>query len=121
MEDRIDLTLNRALFDGRQPAVVLKIQGPMFELNVWMRPDELSVLEQVSDADWNRRESLQIGRCGDVPAFWSSDAEHLSILVGPDDESWDFGIMVPRHTLAAILSEVRAEQAAAGDARNVHT
>jgi hypothetical protein len=34
MAARIDLTVNEALFEKGEPAVVLKIQGPMFELNV---------------------------------------------------------------------------------------
>jgi hypothetical protein len=82
-----------------------------------MRPDELSILQRVSETDWNSRGSLQIGRSGDAPAFWSSDSEHLSILIGHDDESWDFGVMLPRRTLEDILSEIRAEQALAADAR----
>jgi hypothetical protein len=97
---------------------VLKIQGPMFELNVRLRPDELPILERVSEANRNARGSLEIGRCGAGPAFWPSDDEHLSILIGPDDESWDFGAMLPTGKLTAILDEVRAEQAAAVDARN---
>jgi hypothetical protein len=110
MADRIDLTVSRALFENAEPAVALKIQGPMFELNVLIRLDELDALERVSSADWDRRGSLQIGRCGSAPVFWSSDTESLSILVGHDDESWDFGVTLPRRTLEAILSEAVASR-----------
>ena len=115
VSDGIDRTVNDALFENDEPAVVLTIQGPMFELNVWMRPDELPLLDGVSEADWDSRGSLRIGRCGAAPVFWSSDAEHLSILIGHDNETWDFGVTLPRNTLKDILQEIRAEQAVAAD------
>jgi hypothetical protein len=66
MLKEIDLTVSEAFFEDGEPAVTLKIQGPMFELNIWMRSDELPLLEQVSAADW-------AGEC----RFESDDVEML--------------------------------------------
>lgn len=51
---------------------------------------------------------MRIGEVAGAPAWWSVDdaAGTLSILVGPDDETWDVGVTLPRGTLEVILTEV---------------
>jgi hypothetical protein len=115
MSETIDLFVSEALFENGSPAVTLKIQGRMFELNVWMRPDELPMLERVSGSNWGQRESIQIGQSGNTPAFWSSDAESISVVIGHDDESWDFGITLPRDAIPRILADIHAGQSVAAD------
>ncbi len=89
------------------PSVHLKIGTPQVELNVWMSYADVARLEAVSTATWLLA-SLRIGEVAGAPAWWSVDdaAGTLSILVGPDDETWDVGVTLPLGTLDVILTEV---------------
>ena len=73
----------------------IKIQTSNFELNVWVSQQEILLLQQVKNARWEERGSLQIGVSAGSPAFWACKEGQLSVLVGSDDECWDFGVTIP--------------------------
>lgn len=92
------------------PAFVVKMQTEGCELNVWIKTDEVELLHQVRSARWDARGSLRIGMSAGTSVFWSSDNNNLSVLVGHDDETWDFGLVLPICSLDEIIKEIRAEQ-----------
>ena len=103
-----------ATLEDGTPGLCVKIQTASSELNVWMRRDEMGLLERVKRAKWEDRGSLQIGRSATSAVFWSVDGQSLSIMVGADDEAWDFAVTVPASVLDDIMSEVEAEQTGGG-------
>jgi hypothetical protein len=100
-------------FDPERGQLVyaLKIQTEGYELNVYLRPEEIEAVSGVRSASWDNRGSLAIGRTAGACAFWCSDAEHLSIVVGRDDENWDFSVTLPVHACEEILEELNRCQA----------
>ncbi len=95
--------------------VLAKISGQEFELNVWIHDSEVEQLKSVRHASWNDRASVQIGQSAGRPAFWCSDDSQVSILVGDDDETWDFSAIIPLKTfdqlLAAVTREIGSDRA----------
>lgn len=89
--------------------VAVKISMPDFEINVWIPQEELGSLEQVRTTAWDTG-SLRIGKSAGEAAWWSADLQEqtLSIVIGPDDETWDIGVSLPLATLDMILTEVRS-------------
>jgi hypothetical protein len=82
------------------------LQAGAWELNIHLERGELLRLSQVRQAGWLGRKSLQLGQAAGSSVFWSTDDSTLSILVGHDDETWDFGVMLPLAVLDEILEEV---------------
>ena len=52
--------------------------------------------------------ALRIGECAGAPVFWSTGAESnsISVLVGHDDQTWDFGVALPASTIGEILKRI---------------
>lgn len=69
---------------------------------VWVRLDEMDLFPKVLTADWQNRGSLRIGQCAGSPVFWCSDGEAVTLLVGPDDESWGVSMNLPLAALEQI-------------------
>ncbi len=111
----ISITVCEGALENGAPALLLKIQTDMFELNVWVPENEISLLNQVQSASWDTRESLRIGRSANSPVFWSCSEVELAMLVGHDDETWDFALRLPHSALEQILSAIEAEQTASRD------
>ena len=74
------------LEDGAR-VIALKIQGAAFELNVRLKSAELAILRE-------------------VPAFWSCDDNSVSVCIGPDDESWDFAVLIPLHEFPRLMEAI---------------
>jgi hypothetical protein len=110
MSSSISVTLNPAFIESDEPAFSLKIQGPDWELNVQMGEVELALIPSVRFARWNERGSVRIGTSADSQAFWSCEDGNLSILIGHDDETWDFGVTVPEAVLDDIITEIGRER-----------
>ena len=92
-------------------AVLIKIQSSEFELNIFVQTVEVPLLRSLPK--WEAG-SKRIGSSAGSPSFWSIDGENLSILVGPDNQSWDFGVSLGAAILEQIIQEVeRASQSAA--------
>lgn len=68
-----------------------------------IRLDEVDLFPGVLEAEWNDRESLQIGRCADVSAFWCADEKGVSVLIGHDDECWGMCLTLPHEAMGQIV------------------
>jgi hypothetical protein len=115
MSSAISVALNPAFIEPDKPAFSLKIQGPDWELNVLMAKAELALIPSVRFASWSERGSLRIGTSANSQAFWSFEDGNLSILIGHDDETWDFGVTVPEAVLDDIITEIGREVKSLGD------
>lgn len=109
-EDDISITAGEGALENGDRALVLRIHTNMLELNVWIAEHEIALLQRVQCASWDARGSLRIGRSANSPVFWSTTDTELSILVGHDDETWDFGLRLPLSALQQILAEVAADK-----------
>ena len=87
---------------SQEAGVALKIQESNFEINLFISSAELGSLDGLPT--WLQG-SAQIGTVNGIPAYWSVEDGVLSILVGADDEVWDFGIWLKEQ----LLSDIRAE------------
>ena len=76
---------------------LIKIQGDDWELNIHMKNDEMPLLKSLRSADWNKRASIKAGTSADASVFWAFDTKEqlVCILVGHDDETWDFAVTIP--------------------------
>ncbi len=92
----------------------IKIQAGVFELNVSMSIEELQMLPDIKNAHWEDRSSLRIGSSAGSPAWWSCDEGVLSILVGEDDEYWDFGVTLPVAVVDDILADIENQRLGQG-------
>ncbi len=105
----IDVSVGEAWLDKDTQGFVIKIQADTFELNLWLSTEEKQNLLRLGDACWEDRTSLRIGRAAGSPAWWSCDEGQISILVGEDDECWDFGVRVPISVAGDILADMEAQ------------
>lgn len=62
---------------------------------VSVRQEEVELFRKVRDADWDERGSVRIGQCLGSPVFWCADERGISMLIGPDDESWGVSMNLP--------------------------
>lgn len=93
----------------------IKIGCDEFEINVWVREAELERLSEVRRTPWLSG-SLRIGTAAEAAAWWSVSSPDegpptLSILVGHDDETWDFGVTLPLDVLDDVLNAVEEARA----------
>ena len=103
----LSITADKAVLENNVPGVSLKIQGENYELNIWLRSDEIEKLKLVKSTSWGNG-SLQLGKSANNNVYWSHDNGNISILVGDDDEVWDFGVNIPDKNLEEILNEIQA-------------
>jgi hypothetical protein len=87
--------------------VVIKIAAPEWEINVTGSLADLLALDAIAEADWSARRSIGAGRSVSAPVWWSSDGTVTTIMVGPDDETWDIAVTVPLGTIAEIVRRLR--------------
>lgn len=78
-------------------------------MNIWLTANELASVPSVRAARWDERQSIQLGRCAGAPTFWSCEDGNLSILVGDDDECWDFGVTLPVEIIDDVIEEIKRE------------
>lgn len=85
---------------------LLKISSANWELNILLSKDELSKIPDVVNARWENRNCLRLGDCLGASTWWSLEEHGLSILVGFDEESWQFGVTMPHSVLQNLFSEI---------------
>ena len=103
------VSVSEAWLDEATRGFGIKIQAGACELNLWLTAEEMQMLPDGRNARWESRSSFRIGRSAGSPAWWSCDEGHLSMLVGEDDECWDFGVTLPVAVVGDILAEVRKQ------------
>jgi hypothetical protein len=75
----------------------------------WLTKPELLLIPQARTARWDDRGSLKIGESAGDSAFWCCSDGILSILVGQDDETWDFGVSMPEGIIDDMIAEIQRE------------
>jgi hypothetical protein len=100
------VSINDGIGSDGSACFFIKLQGSECELNVTATARELDELRAVGNARWSGRGSLRVGRCVGAPVFWSREDGRLSVLVGPDDETWEVGYWAPESLVAALLQEI---------------
>jgi len=104
--DPISVCVNECYDADDNRCAGIKIQdGTAYEVNIMVPIDDLSRLAQVRNARWDERGSVAIGTSAGGRAFWSSDKDGFSILIGQDDESWDISIRLPLGKFEEIIRE----------------
>ena len=108
--ESVSVTADVAFDEGGGNAVLLKLQGASYELNVWISIEEVPNLRELST--WENG-STQIGRSAGAPCFWSNDDKRFSVLVGQDNQTWDFAVWFSIDAFRKIVEEAeRISQAA---------
>ena len=93
--------------DGR---VAVKLQSPAWELNLRATPGELAALSGIRSADWASRRCLHVGESAGSRVHWAADGEIATIMVGHDDETWDFAVTLPVATVEEIAAAANANR-----------
>lgn len=88
--------------DGR---LVVKLSSRPFELNIRASPAELLTLAEIRKAGWGQRQSLAAGSSAGSPVFWCCLDDTVTVLVGPDDETWDVAVHIPVATVDVICQQ----------------
>src|ERR1700749_4024071 len=84
----------------------VKLQGEMWELNVWATTDELWKLADIEKTDGLNRRTLQVGTCAHAPVWWHELDGTVYIAVGRDDVTWDMGVTVPLAAVHKLFAEL---------------
>jgi hypothetical protein len=109
MMSSISVCLNSGSDKQGNTVFIFKIQGQDWELNISVTEPELALIPDAQMARWDQRSSVQIGESAGLPAFWSCEDGKLSILVGQDDECWDFGVTMPQAVIDDMITEIKRE------------
>jgi hypothetical protein len=102
------ITVDRGINTDGLSVYWIKIQADTFELNVRVRPEEVAGFERVPSTPWTKG-ALPIGTAAGSRAFWcvSDNAEKsIVILVGHDDQTWDFAVSLPHSTIDMIRGKI---------------
>ena len=92
--------------DATTTTAVVTISTSSYELNISFRLDEIQQLPRAKAARSADDDSVELGRCGNTPVFWSTTDDHINVFVGGDDHTPDFGIRLPIWALDAVIDEL---------------
>jgi hypothetical protein len=106
MDPKCDVTVDVKPDRPGRAGSSIKLQGENWELNIYLTSADLSRLPAVRQARWDDRKSLMLGKTASSQVYWAVDDDLLCVLVGQDDETWDFGVMLPLGILDKILEAV---------------
>lgn len=108
MDSKFSFWLND--LSKEQGNYMFKISGEYFELNIFLTKDDLLKIPDVVNAKWNDRTCLKLGDFLGASTWWSLEEDGLSILVGQDDECWQFGIIIPHNFLEDLFDEINVDE-----------
>jgi hypothetical protein len=91
----LSIYANQAYDSDGAPIATLGIDRQDSSVVVWVRLEEIDLFAKVRDADWQSRGSIHIGQCVGSPVFWCAGAEKVSLLIGPNDETWGVAMSLP--------------------------
>ncbi|MCD0451931.1 hypothetical protein LO762_22440 [Actinocorallia sp. API 0066] len=77
------------------PVATVTLRSEAWEINIRAIPAEFARLAAIRDTDWETSGSIGAGTCAGAPAFWVHHQGNAVILVGQDDETWDFAVTIP--------------------------
>ncbi|KLU05197.1 hypothetical protein RISK_002773 [Rhodopirellula islandica] len=88
---------------GNQSVVGVKIQGDNYEINVLLSADDVDRLNREELPVAPDEHAVTAGTCFNAPTHWSRcDGNVMTIVVGQDDVTWDFGVWMPVDTFTEI-------------------
>lgn len=95
-------------FDKREG--ILAISTAQFCVQVEASAMDLLRLRNVELTNWRSRDSLQIGRTLGHPVWWclGDSPEEVTMLVGPDDETWVLWVRLPVALVQQIVGQAQA-------------
>lgn len=103
--DQVDVTLDVAAADASGGRVAtVKLATGTWELNIRAELAEFATLAGIRGAGWQARRSLAVGTAAGAAVFWAAADDQVSILVGQDDETWDFAVLVPLSAVDEIVA-----------------
>jgi len=91
---------------SREP-VAVKLQSDAAELNIWLTFSDIdAILRGIPSGQGVR--ALAAGTAAEAQAFWALEPDgQLSIVVGHDDETWDFGVTLSPGTRDSLLKALQ--------------
>lgn len=106
MSSPVDITVD--LLAGPDYVVSFKFSCEHFELNVAVPHGQLIRLELASTQEWEAG-SIHAGTSAGASVFWAAgEPGYIAIMVGHDDETWDFSVTVPIGAFAVALCEAKS-------------
>lgn len=103
-----DLDVDVVLDETGAELVSAKFSDAGWELNVRAPASDFLSLRNVRTMDWATRRVRAVGESAGARVFWAADARTASILVGHDDETWDFSVTVPLEIVDELVRRVEA-------------
>ena len=97
-----DVVVELEVNEAGETIACAKISTSEWELNIRAPVSDFARLDRIRTADWHARASLAVGESAGAQVFWAAKGDSASILVGRDDETWDFSVTVP----LAVVDEV---------------
>lgn len=89
----------------------LKLQGgESWELNILLTGAEIRSLAEIRNTDWAARKTIKAGESANSAVFWTAENDTAIIMVGHDDETWDFAVSIPTILIDEIEKEVVKRQ-----------
>ena len=104
-EPSFSLSAEASWLEDGAPAIALKIQSDVCELNLWLAVSSLPRLREVPSTPWEAG-ALRLGTSAGSSAFWSCDDGEIFVGVGHDDETWDFGVSFPETLFPDLIAEI---------------
>lgn len=83
----------------------LKLQSETWELNIHGSNFEINLLENLSKTNWADRKTIKAGRSANTNVYWTLEKENVIIMIGDDDETWDFAVCISYKIFKKIISE----------------
>ena len=105
LDSEFSVVAELSISSNGDKCVLVKLQSASTEVNVRIDLPAVPRLRQVASTTWESG-CLQIGTSAQSQAYWCADATTASILVGLDDQTWDFAFAFPLALLAELISEV---------------
>ena len=104
----MDFILEKAFSENDKPVMLLKIQEPSYEVNVWLFHPEIEMLDKALSTRW-KDGAIKAGKSANSAVFWCSDSieKTVSLMIGNDDETWDICIDLSQDNFIKILNELK--------------
>ena len=88
----------------------VRLEDEGWALCIGARTPDLRKLAGIVNTDWDQRRTLQVGTCANTRAWWSEHDGTVSIMIGDDDEAYDFLVLVPLSVVREILAELDLQE-----------
>ncbi len=96
---------------GGDDDVRIKIQGEEWELNIILMEEEMYLFDRLHLSVWGSGEMIIAGKSAGANVHWAFDADAnvVSLLVGHDYQTWDFGVRIPAKDLLEAVRDYKSK------------